>query len=64
MITVYAGLWYLTGDIGQEAKIILFVVILLINALFGIMWIKEYLGHAEWAEKLAKKFQIENIIIS
>ena len=59
MITVYAGLWYLTGDVGYEAKIILFIAILLTNGLFGIMWIKAYLGHAEWAEKLVKTFRTE-----
>ena len=52
MITCYAGLWYLTGDIGQETKVTLFIVILFANALFGIIWITAYLGHAEWAEKL------------
>ena len=55
MITVYAGLWYLTGDLPNESKICLFIIILLVNAVFGIMWIIEYLSTAEWAEKLVKK---------
>ena len=60
MITCYAGLWYLSGDIGEVTKIILFIAILLANAFFGILWITAYLGNAEWAEKGAKKFQTEN----
>ena len=51
MVTVYAGLWYITGDIGEETSIVLFIVMLFVNLLFGIIWISEYLGHAEWAEK-------------
>ena len=63
MITVYAGLWYLTGDIGEETSIILFIVILSVNALFGIMWITSYLGHAEWAEIVVKKIRIESLYL-
>ena len=59
MITVYSGLWYLTGDLGDEAKIILFVVILFTNGVFGIVWLTAYLGHAEWAEKLVRIFRTE-----
>ena len=55
MMTCYAGLWYLTGDIGHETSIIIFVMILLANAVFGIMWIIAYLGVAEWAEAIVKK---------
>ena len=50
MITVYAGLWYLTGDVGEETSIILFILMLTVNAIFGIVWITAYLGNAEWAE--------------
>ena len=59
MITVYTGLWYLTGDVGNESKIILFIVIIFANALFGIIWITVYLGHVEWAVSLVKKCRTE-----
>ena len=60
MITVYDGLWYLTNDVGYEVKIILFIVILFVNALFGIIWIKAYLIHAEWAVDILKKYRLES----
>ena len=55
MMTCYAGLWYLTGDIGEETSIIIFILILIANTIFGIMWIIAYIGSAEWAEKIVKK---------
>ena len=60
MITVYAGLWYLTGDIGYETSIIVFVIILFANAVFGIMWIIAYVGTAEWAETIIRKLSLED----
>ena len=60
MSTVYAGLWYLSGDLRYESKIFLFIIILFANAIFGIMWITEYLSYAEWAENLVKKYRIES----
>ena len=60
MITVYAGLWYLTGDIGYESDIILFSIILYSNLIFGIMWISAYLGNAEWAVLCVKRFRTES----
>ena len=63
MTTCYAGLWYLTGDIGYETSINLFAVILVANAYFGIMWITAYLDHAEWANRWVKKFRTENKFI-
>ena len=69
MITVYAGLWYLTGDVGNETKIFLFIVIIFSNAFFGIIWITSYLGHVDWAVSLVKNcrtesqyIEIENLI--
>ena len=44
IVTCYVGLWYLTGDIGYETSIIVFIIILLANAVFGIMWILAYLA--------------------
>ena len=49
MITVYAGLWYLTHDIGEETGIILFAIMIIVNAIFGIIWITSYLGRVAWA---------------
>ena len=34
---------------------IVFALILIGNAVFGIMWIFAYLGNAEWAEILVRK---------
>ena len=59
MITVYAGLWYMTGDIGYESEIILFAIMLIANLLFLLIWAKAYVANAEWAEKLVKYFRLE-----
>ena len=59
-MTCYAGLWYLTGDIGEDTSIIVFTLILLANAVFGIMWIIAYVGTAEWAETIIRKLSLED----
>ena len=38
-ITIYCGLLYLTGDMGEGMKIFLFTLILLSNAVFFITWL-------------------------
>ena len=63
MTTCYAGLWYLSSDIGKEAKTILFIVILSSNALFGVLWITAYLGNVEWATKWVKMLRVEKSYI-
>ena len=60
MITVYAGLWYLSKDIGEETRIVLFAVIITFNALFGIIWITSYLSNASWAQLVVKRCRIEH----
>ena len=49
MMTCFAGLWYLTGDIGEETKIFLFKIILICNIYFIIMWIRAYAINTRWA---------------
>ena len=60
MITVYSGLCYLAVDVGNEAKNILFIVIVFANAVFVIIWITTYLGNVDWAVSLVKTCLIEN----
>ena len=55
MLTVYIGLWYLDGAVGEETKIILFAIIIYANLIFCIIWLIAYISNAEWAEKLVKK---------
>ena len=38
-LTVYCGLFYLTGDIGPETKIIMFLIIVTSNAFFVGLWL-------------------------
>eukprot|EP00359_Climacostomum_virens_P000523 CAMPEP_0204898508 /NCGR_PEP_ID=MMETSP1397-20131031/1335_1 /ASSEMBLY_ACC=CAM_ASM_000891 /TAXON_ID=49980 /ORGANISM="Climacostomum Climacostomum virens, Strain Stock W-24" /LENGTH=1022 /DNA_ID=CAMNT_0052066371 /DNA_START=57 /DNA_END=3125 /DNA_ORIENTATION=- len=53
-ITIYSGLYFLTNDIGEETKILLFLVILLSNLYFILLWI---FGISKTLlEKLAAKF--------
>ena len=63
MITIYAGLWYLTHDIGEETSTILFAIMLIVNTIFGVIWITAYLGRAGWAEKLVYCFRVEKTYI-
>ena len=53
LITVYAGMWYLTGDIGDETSIIIFAIILLTNLLFLTLWITAFLRAVPLAEKVS-----------
>ena len=48
---IYAGTLYLSGDIGEETKIALFIVILLVTTIFYITWIRAYIHEAIWAYK-------------
>jgi hypothetical protein len=43
-VTIYCGLYYLTKDLEDTSKIILFVVIVVINAYFLIYWIRKMMG--------------------
>jgi hypothetical protein len=38
-VTIYCGLYYLTDDIDQTTKLVLFTVIIVANALFLIFWL-------------------------
>lgn len=40
-ITIYCGLFYLTGSLDDTSKFILFVVMLLANILFLMTWLKQ-----------------------
>ena len=64
MVTVYAGLWYLTGDLGEETEIFLFVIMLTVNLFFAIVWITTYLGSAVWAASFVKYVKIEKKYIN
>jgi hypothetical protein len=37
-ITVYCGMWFMTGDLGETAKVIMLVVIVTANAYFLLLW--------------------------
>jgi len=37
-ITVYCGLWFMTGDLGESAKVVMLVVIVVANLYFLILW--------------------------
>ena len=37
--TIYCGLLYLTGDMGEEIQLVLFALILLSNAVFFFTWL-------------------------
>ena len=61
MITCYAGLWFLTGDMGETTSIIIFIIILLANAFFGIIWIITYIAYGKpWAKKWIIKSRLES----
>ena len=64
MITVYAGLWYITDDIGQVTQILLFTLILTANAIFGCRWLIAYISKAQWAGILVKRFLLEHSYIA
>ena len=58
--TIYCGLLYLTGDMAEETKVILFLLILLVNAAFLISWLgglseAVVIKFAEKKPQLAKK---------
>ena len=58
--TLYFGLWYLSGDIySEEAKIILFALIILSNLCFLMKWVIAYIRHAAWAVSIVKRFKLE-----
>jgi hypothetical protein len=40
IITIYSGLFYLTKDIDEVTEILLFIVILIANAYFILLWLK------------------------
>ena len=64
MITCYAGLWYLTGDMGPETSIIIFIIMLVANAFFGIIWIITYIVYGKpWAEKWIIKTHLESTYV-
>jgi hypothetical protein len=41
LVTIYAGLYYLTNDLGIQGEIILFIIILIFNLLFIQLWIRK-----------------------
>ena len=60
MVTCYSGLWYLTGDMGKTSSIIIFILILVANAVFGIIWIIAYIVYGKaWAENWIQKIHLE-----
>ena len=46
---IYAGILYLSGDIGEETKIFLFILILVFTITFYVKWIFYYVREAKWA---------------
>ena len=43
-VTIYCGLYYLTNDINETSKIILFAIMLFANAYFLIYWLIKMCG--------------------
>ncbi len=43
-VTIYCGLYYLTKDLSEETKIMLFVIMLAVNAYFLTYWIYKMFG--------------------
>ena len=39
-VTIYCGLFYLTGDLSEEAKVFFFALIVISNAYFLVLWIR------------------------
>jgi len=37
-VTVYCGMWFMTGDIGESSKVVMLGVIVLANAYFLLLW--------------------------
>jgi hypothetical protein len=55
-VTIYSGIFFLTGDLSEEAKIIVFVLMVLSNFIFLAFWI--YLTFAFFFAKLYLKTRI------
>jgi hypothetical protein len=53
-VTIYCGLLYLTDDLEEAMKVILFVLIVAINAYFFLYWIRCYLFM--WLSTLAQSY--------
>ena len=52
-LNIYAGTLYLSGDIGEETKIIFFTVMLLATIIFLIMFINAYMREAHWLQSFS-----------
>ena len=52
-ITIYCGLYYLTGDLDYTSAVIFFLIILVVNIYFLYIWIIAMFGAG--IEVLAKK---------
>jgi len=59
MATLYCGTWYLSGDIDEDTKVVLFVVILMSTLIFVVKWLKEYIRSTVHNVKFLKRFQLE-----
>ena len=46
-LIIYLGQWYLSGELGEETKIMLFTIILIATAVFIANWIWAYLNHSK-----------------
>jgi len=62
--TIYAGLYYISGNLPKEVDILLLVLMVLVNANFVYIWLKAYLSEqyiqlkeAGTLDKVLKKFQ-------
>ena len=49
LVTVFCGIWYLTGENGNEIEVILFAIIIIANLVFIVTWIIYYVGSAKWS---------------
>ena len=52
-ITIYCGLFYLSGALNEETKVVFFIIILLVNINFFFTWIKVF--YKEFTNKIRKQ---------
>lgn len=43
-VTIYSGLYFLTGDLGDTSKLIFFSLIVIANAYFLLFWLGKMFG--------------------
>ena len=50
----------MTGDVGEETKLVLFGLMIAANAIFVVLWIIAYLEKAKWSHPYTKYGHLEH----